>query len=213
MYEVMWDVSKFADKSLWPTDGSDPFVYSMNIGGSAAHGDYVFGWEGDSLQKAMDNSCNLNAACPKAGLTVQTPKEYGACKKKQQAPEEVNGCKCECGVRGLRVSANECVQGLRRCRLVRKRSRLRGSARMVRAGLDWSFVGEVVGVVYCRSLRSVWILDNDSSVSYPDCHLKLGSYLLLDGSIQHRLISKLLAGRPAPCKVVISLRWLHARKP
>jgi len=32
MYEVMWDVSKFADRSLWPTDGSDPFVYAMNIG-------------------------------------------------------------------------------------------------------------------------------------------------------------------------------------
>lgn len=93
MYELMWDVSKFADKSLWPTDGSDPFVYSMNIGGSAAHGDYVFGWEGDSLQKAMDNQCNLNNACPKAGLTVQQPNQYNACKKKQQAPEEVDGCK------------------------------------------------------------------------------------------------------------------------
>lgn len=93
MYELMWDVSKFADKSLWPTDNSDPFVYSMNIGGSAAHGDYVFGWEGDSLQKAMDNSCNLNNACPKAGLTTQQPAQYNACKKKQQAPEEVNGCK------------------------------------------------------------------------------------------------------------------------
>ena len=32
MYELMWDVNKFADKSLWPTDGSDSFVYSMNIG-------------------------------------------------------------------------------------------------------------------------------------------------------------------------------------
>lgn len=91
MYELMWDVSKFADKSLWPTDGSDPFIYSMNIGGSAAHGDYVFGWEGDSLQKAMDNNCNLNTACPKAGLTVQTSAQYGACKKKQQAPEDVDG--------------------------------------------------------------------------------------------------------------------------
>jgi hypothetical protein len=94
MYELMWDVNKFADKSLWPTDGSDPFVYSMNIGGSAAHGDYVFGWEGDSLQKAMDNNCNLNTACPKAGLTVQEPAKYNACKKKQQAPEDVDGCKC-----------------------------------------------------------------------------------------------------------------------
>jgi hypothetical protein len=93
MYEVMWDVSKFADKALWPTDGSDPFVYSMNIGGSAAHGDYVFGWEGDSLQKAMDNGCNLNTACPKAGLTVQDAAKYNACKKKQQAPEDIDGCK------------------------------------------------------------------------------------------------------------------------
>ncbi|OAL56726.1 hypothetical protein IQ07DRAFT_15702 [Pyrenochaeta sp. DS3sAY3a] len=91
MYELMWDVNKFADKSLWPTDGSDPFVYSMNIGGSAAHGDYLFGWEGDSLQKAMDNQCDLNVACPKAGLTVQQPAQYNACKKKQQAPEEVDG--------------------------------------------------------------------------------------------------------------------------
>jgi hypothetical protein len=92
MYELMWDVSKFADKSLWPTDGSDPFVYSMNIGGAAAHADYVFGWEGDSLQKAMDNGCNLNNACPKAGLTTQQPATYNACKKKQQAPEDVDGC-------------------------------------------------------------------------------------------------------------------------
>ncbi|KAL6705839.1 hypothetical protein ACN47E_006299 [Coniothyrium glycines] len=91
MYELMWDVNKFADQSLWPTDGSDPFVYSMNIGGAAAHGDYVFGWEADSLQKAMDNACNLNTACPKAGLTVQQPAQYNACKKKQQAPETVDG--------------------------------------------------------------------------------------------------------------------------
>lgn len=31
MYELMWDVSKFTDKSMWP-DNEDPFVYSMNIG-------------------------------------------------------------------------------------------------------------------------------------------------------------------------------------
>lgn len=60
--------------------------------GPAAHGDYVFGWENDSLQKAMDNSCNLNVACPKAGLTVQTSDQYSACTKKQQAKEDVDGC-------------------------------------------------------------------------------------------------------------------------
>jgi len=110
MYELMWNVTTFADKNLWPSDGSKPFVYSMNLGyvlsfllflsklsdsihsGSAAHGDYVFGWEGDSLQKAMDNGCRENQACPKAGLTTQTDAQYSACTKKQQAPEDVDGC-------------------------------------------------------------------------------------------------------------------------
>ncbi|PQE22000.1 carbohydrate-binding module family 1 protein [Rutstroemia sp. NJR-2017a BBW] len=27
-YEVVWDTTKFNDKSLWPTDGSQPFVWS-----------------------------------------------------------------------------------------------------------------------------------------------------------------------------------------
>jgi len=60
--------------------------------GPAAHGDYVFGWEGDSLQKAMDNKCDRNLACPKAGLTVQQPDKMAQCTKKQQAPEQVDGC-------------------------------------------------------------------------------------------------------------------------
>jgi hypothetical protein len=92
MYELMWDVSGFSDKSTWPTDGSSPFVYSMNLGGSAAHGDYLFGWKGNSLQLAMDNSCNLNQACPKAGLTAQATAAYEGCTKAQQAPEPVDGC-------------------------------------------------------------------------------------------------------------------------
>ena len=32
MYELMWNVTTFADKSIWPADGSNPFMYSMNIG-------------------------------------------------------------------------------------------------------------------------------------------------------------------------------------
>lgn len=28
MYEVMWDTREFNDASLWPEDGSQPFVYS-----------------------------------------------------------------------------------------------------------------------------------------------------------------------------------------
>lgn len=61
--------------------------------GSAAHGDYVFGWEGDTLQKAMDNQCNLNTDCPKAGITAQPESVYSACTMAQQAPESVDGCK------------------------------------------------------------------------------------------------------------------------
>jgi hypothetical protein len=93
MYELMWDVSSFADKSIWPTDGSRPFIYSMNIGGPAAHGDYVFGWKGDTLQKAMDSGCNLNKDCNAAGIHAQTDSVYSACTKPQQAKEEVDGCK------------------------------------------------------------------------------------------------------------------------
>lgn len=29
MYEVMWDTRQFNNQSMWPTDGSQPFVYSM----------------------------------------------------------------------------------------------------------------------------------------------------------------------------------------
>jgi hypothetical protein len=40
----------------------------------------------------MDNNCAEDDACPKAGLTVQTPATYNACKKPQQASEAVDGC-------------------------------------------------------------------------------------------------------------------------
>jgi hypothetical protein len=32
MFEVMWDTTGFNDASLWPEDGSQPFVYSMGDG-------------------------------------------------------------------------------------------------------------------------------------------------------------------------------------
>jgi len=114
MYEVMWDTSSFVkDTANWPTAHA-PYVYSMNQGGSAAHGDYVFGWKDDSLQKAMDKNCNLNRACPAAGLTTQTPEQYSACTKKQQAPEPVDGCKFRLFFSSL-FGADLLSQGLRPC--------------------------------------------------------------------------------------------------
>ncbi|CAJ2508535.1 Uu.00g135610.m01.CDS01 [Anthostomella pinea] len=91
MYELMWNVTEFTNDATFPTDGSNPYVYSMNMGGSAAHGDYLFGWGGDTLQKAMDNSCNLNTDCAAAGIHAQAPAEYNACTIEQQAPEDVDG--------------------------------------------------------------------------------------------------------------------------
>ena len=32
MYEVIWDTRQFNDKSIWPTDGTNPLVYSMGDG-------------------------------------------------------------------------------------------------------------------------------------------------------------------------------------
>ena len=57
------------------------------------HGDYLFAWKDDTLQRAMDSGCNLNNDCPAAGIHYQPPEEYNACKIPQQAPEEVDGCK------------------------------------------------------------------------------------------------------------------------
>lgn len=40
----------------------------------------------------MDNNCNLNTDCSKAGIHAQTAAQYNACKVQQQAPEAIDGC-------------------------------------------------------------------------------------------------------------------------
>lgn len=62
--------------------------------GYGAHGDYLFGWEGDSLQRAMDalgTNC-FSETCPV--LKLQTPAEAIACTKPQQAREDVSSSTC-----------------------------------------------------------------------------------------------------------------------
>jgi len=92
MYEIMWNTTEFTKRNDWPTSGN-PYTLSMDIGGSAIHGDYVFGWKDDTLQKAMDQKCNLNRDCAAAGIHYQPPEEYSKCTIKQSAVENVDGCK------------------------------------------------------------------------------------------------------------------------
>jgi len=53
------------------------------------HADYVFGWKGDALQKAMDGGC-FGSKC--AGLNVQDFATANKCGVQQLVKENVEGC-------------------------------------------------------------------------------------------------------------------------
>ncbi|KAH8900242.1 hypothetical protein GQ53DRAFT_869639 [Thozetella sp. PMI_491] len=103
MYEVVWDTTPFNDKSLWPEDGSQPFYLSTgDHTGLGQHADYVFGWKGDALQKAMDTSGCMGASC--ASLKTQTIDQAKKCSVKKEVHEDLDGWLTELpGMEGMQM--------------------------------------------------------------------------------------------------------------
>ncbi len=89
MYETIWDTRQFNDPSEW-ADGRQPFYWSMGDStGYGTHGDYVFGWKDDALQRAMDSPCYVN--CPT--LKTQSMTAMNSCSVNDVVAEQIDGCK------------------------------------------------------------------------------------------------------------------------
>ncbi|OAL05039.1 hypothetical protein IQ06DRAFT_268727 [Phaeosphaeriaceae sp. SRC1lsM3a] len=89
MFEVIWDTTAFNNKADWPADGSQPFTFSQgDTTGYGQHGDYVFGWEGDVLQQAMDANC-FGATCK--ALKTQSFTDANKCAIAKTVQEDVDG--------------------------------------------------------------------------------------------------------------------------
>ena len=88
-YETVWDTTKF--NSMWPSGTPNPYVWSFEGGaGNGNHADYMFGWKGDALQKAMDKSECFYDGC--GSLQKQQMSAASKCTVKDMVGEQTDGC-------------------------------------------------------------------------------------------------------------------------
>ncbi len=84
----MWNTTAFNNKELWPADGSQPFVWSFDdTKGYGTHADYLFGWKGDALQRAMDSTPLLSN-----GIKTQSVAQANKCAIQSTVKEQIDGC-------------------------------------------------------------------------------------------------------------------------
>lgn len=89
-FETVWDTAKF--NSMWPSGAPNPFVWSFEGSptGYGTHADYMFGWKGDSLQKAMDKSECFYDGC--GSIKKQQMATANKCTVKDFVGEATEGC-------------------------------------------------------------------------------------------------------------------------
>ncbi|KAL7624590.1 hypothetical protein AAE478_006157 [Parahypoxylon ruwenzoriense] len=87
-YETVWDTTKF--NSMWPSGTPNPFVWSFEgSSGYGTHADYMFGWKGDSLQRAMNKSECFYDGC--GSIKKQTMSVANQCTVKDMVGEQTDG--------------------------------------------------------------------------------------------------------------------------
>lgn len=88
-FETTWDTTKF--NSMWTSGAQNPFVWSFEGSSGGTHADYMFGWKGDSLQRAMNKSECFYDGC--GSITKQPMATANKCAIQETVNEKTEGCK------------------------------------------------------------------------------------------------------------------------
>jgi hypothetical protein len=86
-YETVWDTTVF--NGMWPSGAPNPYVWSFEGTAGGTHADYMFGWKGDALQRAMDKSECFYDGC--GSITKQAMSVANKCTVKDFVGEETDG--------------------------------------------------------------------------------------------------------------------------